>query len=134
MELQVTIGCDEEGIFKAIVSTPCPIPEHTENMAPLRWDFPDTNPYRYTERRRRSGFLMMWFILTGCLRGLIVDMERLRNFAVESAVNELAAELGMDPAVLREKNMVRPGDVMPAYYGEEARSCVLDRCVNRVKR
>ena len=34
-------------------------------------------------------------------------------FAVESAVNELAAELGMDPAVLREKNMVRQGDVMP---------------------
>ena len=39
-------------------------------------------------------------------------------FAVESAVNELAAELGIDPSVIREKNMVREGQIMPAYYGE----------------
>ena len=37
-------------------------------------------------------------------------------FAVESAVNELAAELGIDPSVIREKNMVREGQIMPAYY------------------
>ena len=34
-------------------------------------------------------------------------------FAVESAVNELADRLGMDPVELREKNMVRQGEVMP---------------------
>ena len=50
-------------------------------------------------------------------------------FAVESAVSELAAELGMDPVKLRELNMVKEGDVMPAYYGETADSCALDRCV-----
>ena len=47
-------------------------------------------------------------------------------FAVESAVNELAQILDMDPTVLREMNMVREGDVMPAYYGETAESCALD--------
>ena len=38
-------------------------------------------------------------------------------FAVESAVNELAAKLHMDPFELRMKNIVKEGDVMPAYYG-----------------
>ena len=32
-------------------------------------------------------------------------------FAVESAVNELADILGMDPVAIREKNMVREGQV-----------------------
>lgn len=54
-------------------------------------------------------------------------------FAVESAVNELAEMLGMDPTVLREKNMVREGQEMPAYYGETANSCALDRCMARAK-
>ncbi|MGF0033045.1 xanthine dehydrogenase family protein molybdopterin-binding subunit [Bariatricus sp. SGI.154] len=52
-------------------------------------------------------------------------------FAVESAVNELADRLGMDPVELREKNMVREGQVMPAYYGEQTNSCALDRCLER---
>ncbi|HIX83989.1 MAG TPA: molybdopterin-dependent oxidoreductase [Candidatus Megamonas gallistercoris] len=54
-------------------------------------------------------------------------------FAVESAVNELAAKLHIDPIKLREMNMVREGDVMPAYYGETATSCALNRCVERCK-
>ena len=54
-------------------------------------------------------------------------------FAVESAVNELAAELEIDPCVLREKNMVRQGEMMPAYYGEPCSSCALDRCMERAK-
>ena len=47
-------------------------------------------------------------------------------FALESAVSELAAKIGMDPTKIREMNMVREGDVMPAYYGETANSCALD--------
>lgn len=54
-------------------------------------------------------------------------------FALESAVSELAAKIGMDPTKIREMNMVREGDVMPAYYGETANSCALDRCLARAK-
>ena len=54
-------------------------------------------------------------------------------FAVESVVNELAAALNTDPCVLREKNMVRQGQIMPAYYGEPCNSCHLDRCLARAK-
>ena len=53
-------------------------------------------------------------------------------FAVESAVNELAARLHMDPFVIREKNIVREGDIMPAYYGAPNTSCALDRCLKKV--
>lgn len=34
-------------------------------------------------------------------------------FAVESAVNELAEKMGIDPVALREKNIVTEGQVMP---------------------
>ncbi len=54
-------------------------------------------------------------------------------FAMESAVNELAARLSMDPVRLREINMVREGQVMPAYYNETATSCTLNRCMARAK-
>ena len=54
-------------------------------------------------------------------------------FAVESAVNELAARLQMDPTVLREKNIVREGMVMPAYYHEVANACALDQCIAKCK-
>ena len=54
-------------------------------------------------------------------------------FAVESAVNELADRLGVDPVALREQNMVREGMRMPAYYNEPANACALDRCMARCK-
>ena len=54
-------------------------------------------------------------------------------FAVETTVNKLAAKLGRDPIELRMQNMVREGQLMPAYYGEIANSCALDRCLARVK-
>ena len=53
-------------------------------------------------------------------------------FAVESAVNELADKLGIDPFVIRRRNIVREGDVMPAYYGQVNTSCALDRCLQAV--
>ena len=54
-------------------------------------------------------------------------------FALETAVNELAEKLGIDPTVIREKNMLREGMKMPAYYGETANACALDKCMARCK-
>jgi CO/xanthine dehydrogenase Mo-binding subunit len=54
-------------------------------------------------------------------------------FALESAINELAVQLHMDPAVLRLKNIVHEGEVMPAYFNDTASSCTLDACIQRVK-
>lgn len=54
-------------------------------------------------------------------------------FALETSVNELAEKLGIDPTVIREKNMLREGMKMPAYYGETANACALDKCMARCK-
>jgi CO/xanthine dehydrogenase Mo-binding subunit len=54
-------------------------------------------------------------------------------FALESIVNELASKLGIDPVAIREKNMVREGQVAPSYYFEKMNACALDRCVARAK-
>lgn len=56
------------------------------------------------------------------------------TFAVESAVNELAEKLGMDPTLLRDINMVKQGMQMPAYYNEIANSCALDRCMDTCRK
>ena len=45
-------------------------------------------------------------------------------FAVESIVSEMAGILGIDPVVIREKNMVRQGQTMGAYYNEVAKAWV----------
>ena len=50
-------------------------------------------------------------------------------YAVETIVNELAVELNMDPVALREMNIVREGDKMPAYYNEISNANALDRCL-----
>lgn len=57
-------------------------------------------------------------------------------FALESAVNELAVRLDMDPTVLRRKNMLTEqnvGKTLPTYYDEELKSCTLDKCLEKAK-
>ena len=54
-------------------------------------------------------------------------------FALESIVNELAEHLGMDPTVIRDKNMVKEGMKMPSYYNETANACALDRCMEHCR-
>ncbi|MBP3426749.1 MAG: molybdopterin-dependent oxidoreductase [Clostridia bacterium] len=91
------------------------IPIYTHNMKAFRfaWDVVYTNTMSAGAYR---GY--------GATQGL---------FAVESAVNELAHALDMDPAKVREMNIVREGETMPAYYGEIAGSCAIDRCLARAK-
>ncbi|MBQ1281084.1 MAG: molybdopterin-dependent oxidoreductase, partial [Oscillospiraceae bacterium] len=55
-------------------------------------------------------------------------------FAVESLVNELAEQLGMDATAIRDKNMVKEGMLMPSYYNIVANSCALDRCMAHCRR
>jgi CO/xanthine dehydrogenase Mo-binding subunit len=54
-------------------------------------------------------------------------------FALEGAVNELAHKLNIDPCVIREKNMLREGKIMPAYHHDMNYSCTMDRCMKRAK-
>jgi CO/xanthine dehydrogenase Mo-binding subunit/aerobic-type carbon monoxide dehydrogenase small subunit (CoxS/CutS family) len=59
------------------------------------------------------------------------------NFAVESAMDELARKLDMDPVALRARNMIRPGDAMVSFEPEPADlqigSYGLDQCLALVR-
>jgi putative selenate reductase molybdopterin-binding subunit len=58
-------------------------------------------------------------------------------FAVESAMDELARSLGLDPFALRERNIVRPGDPVvswdPGPSDAEFGSYGLDQCLGLVR-
>ncbi|MDQ0346446.1 molybdopterin-dependent oxidoreductase [Ancylobacter vacuolatus] len=57
-------------------------------------------------------------------------------FAVESAMDELAHKLGIDPVALRRLNMVRPGDAMVSsgapHHDVDMGSYGLDQCLDHV--
>ncbi len=57
-------------------------------------------------------------------------------FAIESAIDELARKLALDPFEIRIKNMIRPGDPIISYAEEpdvEIGSYGLDQCVTHVR-
>ncbi|MBT4576437.1 MAG: molybdopterin-dependent oxidoreductase [Candidatus Cloacimonetes bacterium] len=65
------------------------------------------------------------------------------NFAVESAMCELAAKLKMDPVELRLKNCIREGESSPVFsvmgeggegIAQVMESCKLDYCIKRGKK
>ncbi len=70
----------------------------------------------------------------GALRGYGLSQS---IFAVESAMDELARRLGIDPIELRERNVVRPGDRFVAMTDEpedvEFGSYGLDQCLAMVR-
>jgi CO/xanthine dehydrogenase Mo-binding subunit len=52
-------------------------------------------------------------------------------FAVESVIDELAIGLGMDPAEIRLKNIVKQGET--TIHGYKLETCNLDQCIEKVK-
>ena len=50
-------------------------------------------------------------------------------YAIETTVNKMCEQLGLDPTEVRLKNLPRVGEEMPAYYHEPLQSCALDRCI-----
>ena len=54
-------------------------------------------------------------------------------FAVETALNEAAALLGIDPLEIRRKNFLREGQIMPAYYNERLESCHVSQCMEKAR-
>ena len=55
-------------------------------------------------------------------------------FAVESALNEAADLLGIDPLAIRRMNFLKEGQIMPAYYHELLESCHVEECMDRAAR
>ena len=135
MEVHVRLGATRDGVIRALdvytlsntgaygehgpttvgLSGHKSIPLYTGNLEAFRFAYDVV----YTNRQSAGAYRGY-----GATQGI---------FAVESAVNELADRLGIDPVALREKNMVREGQIMPAYYNEPASACALDKCMERCK-
>ena len=133
MEVTVRIGANKDGTIRALdvytLSNTGAYGEHSSTTVGLS-GHKSIPLYRLEAHRFAYDVVYTNHMSAGAYRGYGATQG---IFAVESIVDELAKELSMDPSALREKNMVREGDVMPAYYGEAARSCALNRCVNRAK-
>lgn len=134
MEMHVRVGADKEGRIRGIdlhtLSNTGAFGEHGPTTVGLSGHksiplYGKTDAFRFTYDVVYTNVMS-----SGAYRGYGATQG---IFAVESAVNELAEKMGMDPTVLREKNLVREGQVMPAYYNERTDSCALDRCLARAK-
>ena len=134
MEITVRVGATKDGIVKAIdmytLSNTGAFGEHGPTTVGLS-GHKAIPLYGNTEAFRFAYDVVYTNVMSaGAYRGYGATQG---IFAMESAMDELAAKMGIDSAVLREKNMVKEGQVMPAYYGETANSCALDRCFARAK-
>lgn len=134
MEVHVRLGADKDGIIKGIdvytLSNTGAYGEHGPTTVGLS-GHKSIPLYGKTEAFKFAYDVVYTNVMSaGAYRGYGATQG---IFAVESAVNELAAKMGVDPVALREKNMVREGQVMPAYYGETTNSCALDRCMAKAK-
>jgi CO/xanthine dehydrogenase Mo-binding subunit len=85
-------------------------------------------PYHIPNARARGRVIYTNKLRAGSFRGFGNPQA---SFAGESQIDQLAAELAMDPVELRLKNAMRPNDT--AFGGEVVRSCVLDECLTRVR-
>ena len=133
MEMHVRLGATKEGIVKGIdlytLSNTGAYGEHGPTTVGLSGHksiplYGKAEAFRFV-----SDVVYTNHMSAGAYRGYGATQGL---FAVESAVNELAAKLHMDPFKIREMNIVKEGDVMPAYYGAVNTSCALDRCLKKV--
>ena len=133
MEMHVRLGVNKDGIVRGIdlhtLSNTGAYGEHGPTTVGLSGHksiplYGKAEAFRFT-----SDVVYTNHMSAGAYRGYGATQGL---FAVESAVNELANILGMDPFKIREMNITHEGEIMPAYYGQLNTSCALDRCLARV--
>ena len=135
MEITVRAGADENGIIRAIdvhtLSNTGAYGEHSSTTVGLS-GHKSIALYRHTEAYRFS-FDVVYTNMqaAGAYRGYGATQG---IFAVESAVNELAHQMGMDPVKIKELNMPIEGGPLPGYHDVPfAQSCSMDRCMAKAK-
>lgn len=130
MEMHVRLGANKDGIVRGIdlhtLSNTGAYGEHGPTTVGLSGHksiplYGKAEAFRFT-----SDVVYTNHMSAGAYRGYGATQGL---FAVESAVNELANILGMDPFKIREMNITHEGEIMPAYYGQLNTSCALDRCL-----
>ncbi|EGO64002.1 xanthine dehydrogenase family protein molybdopterin-binding subunit [Acetonema longum] len=135
MRLKVRLGADRQGYIRAVdiqgLSDTGAYGDHASTVFGVVGE--KTLPlYNKTKAVRFTGRVVYTNKMpAGALRGYGATQGA---FALESAVNKLAAELHMDPAELRLKNIIRAGETCLTYGGKLLGSSSLDRCIAQGKK
>ena len=135
MEVHIRMGADENGIVQAIDLYTL------SNTGAYGEDGPTTVGlsghksialYRHTEAYRFAYDVVYTNMqAAGAYRGYGATQG---IFAVESAADELAHKMGMDPVKFRELNMPMEGEALPGYPDVPINgSCTMDKCLARAK-
>lgn len=132
MDIHVKLGADRSGRFKALQAT---IIADTGAYASLggpvlqRACTHASGPYSYRNLDVHGTAVYTNNVPSGAFRGFGVTQS---CFAIESAIDELAEKLGLDPFEIRMMNAVKPGEVLP--NGQIASSdCGIVECLEAVK-
>ena len=135
MEIHIRMGADENGIVKAIdlytLSNTGAYGEHGPTTVGLS-GHKSIALYRHTEASRFAYDVVYTNMqAAGAYRGYGATQG---IFAVESAADELAHKMGMDPVKFRELNMPMEGEALPGYPDVPINgSCTMDKCLARAK-
>lgn len=135
MEVHIRMGADESGIVKAIdlytLSNTGAYGEHGPTTVGLS-GHKSIALYRHTEAYRFAYDVVYTNMqAAGAYRGYGATQG---IFAVESAADELAHKMGMDPVKFRELNMPMEGEALPGYPDVPVNgSCTMDKCLARAK-
>ena len=135
MEVHIRMGADENGIVKAIdlytLSNTGAYGEHGPTTVGLS-GHKSIALYRHTEAYRFAYDVVYTNMqAAGAYRGYCATQG---IFAVESAADELAHKMGMDPVKFRELNMPMEGEALPGYPDVPINgSCTMDKCLARAK-
>ena len=135
MEVHIRMGADENGIVKAIdlytLSNTGAYGEHGPTTVGLS-GHKSIALYRHTEAYRFAYDVVYTNMqAAGAYRGYGATQG---IFAVESAADELAHKMGMDPVKFRELNMPMEGEALPGYPDVPINgSCTMDKCLARAK-
>ena len=135
MEVHIGMGADENGIVKAIdlytLSNTGAYGEHGPTTVGLS-GHKSIALYRHTEAYRFAYDVVYTNMqAAGAYRGYGATQG---IFAVESAADELAHKMGMDPVKFRELNMPMEGEALPGYPDVPINgSCTMDKCLARAK-
>ena len=135
MEIHIRMGADENGIVKAIdlytLSNTGAYGEHGPTTVGLS-GHKSIALYRHTEAYRFAYDVVYTNMqAAGAYRGYGATQG---IFAVESAADELAHKMGMDPVKFRELNMPMEGEALPGYPDVPVNgSCTMDKCLARAK-
>lgn len=134
MRIKVRLGADNEGFIKVVdIEALSDTGAYGEHAPTTFWVLGEkTLPlYNKTTAVRFGGHAVYTNKMpAGALRGYGATQGA---FALESAVNQLAIKLNMDPTEIRMKNLMKEGETSIAYNGKTFCSSTLDKCIERGK-